>query len=126
MGLEGMIEKIVEFEGSDVLSYMVRGHVDKRAFVNEVKREFNDIYTEDFVQHGFARLVPAGRDMPGQMIIIVCERGRGAFPVTTIDLLLSQLLQTTAAMDEHPAGYNGPCMCQVCQRMQISLEHPFR
>jgi len=115
MDLQGKVEKVIEFEGYTLLSYMARGHVDKGAFIAEVQQEFEDEYTVDFVEHGFARFVPVGKDMPGQMIILHCERGRGAFPITVIDLETVHLLKITETLEEHPENYNGLCICQTCR-----------
>jgi len=96
--LEGKIEVMKEFEGGpDPMAYWTRGHVDKVEFAAEVRTWLDEQhgivdfwdhfpYTENDVAHVFYRNVPAGPDFPGQMLMYPCKPGRGAYPVTIIDI----------------------------------------
>lgn len=97
--LEGRIETMGEFEGSsDPMAYWTKGHVDKAEFAAEVRRWLDELkhipdwwdhfpYTEANVEHVWYRNVPAGREFPGQMVMLPCDGpGRGAYSVTVIDI----------------------------------------
>ena len=97
--LEGRITTMYEFEGgANPLAYQARGHVDKEEFAAEVRRYCAELngkadwwdktdYNADDVEHTWYHNVPAGRDMPGQMIMYPCDGpGRGRYAVTEIDI----------------------------------------
>ena len=84
--LRGRIEEVPEFEGYGVLWLMVRGHVKKNEFIQEVEREYGLRLSEDDVIFTFARNTPVGVDRLGEMVINLTEPGRGAYPVTYVDV----------------------------------------
>jgi len=85
--LLGMIRCVREFEGGPTpLWYEIRGHVDKDEFVRELRLEWDVLVTTAEVRHGHARLIPAGPQMPGVMVEVMSEPGRGAFPITYVSL----------------------------------------
>jgi hypothetical protein len=87
--LKGSVEKLFEFEGYNEIAYWAKGHVSQSEFAFEVKAEFNERFSIDRVWHGYARNVPVGADRPGEMIIhIDVEAGRGAYPITFINLIV--------------------------------------
>lgn len=86
--LEGYVERLIEFEGYAPLAYWCRGHQDKAEFRDEVMAEWGEHFLVERVLHGYARNVPVGRDRPGEMVIqLGVDPGRGAYPITFIDLL---------------------------------------
>ena len=89
--LFGMVQAAHEYEGgSDASWYWTRGHVDKQAFIDEIKHYYQGLSDEPYpveeVKHTYFRNVPVGEDSPGEMVMYVARAGRGAYPVTMIDI----------------------------------------
>lgn len=79
------IESVSEFEGGpEPLWYMTKGHVDKQGFIEAVAREFEREIPIESVDHVYMRNVPTGEK--GRQTMQVCKKGRGAYPVTLVDL----------------------------------------
>lgn len=84
--MRGFIESVTEFEGGPgILSYRIRGHVDKDTFRQALLLEFGISAELEGVKHLHYRNVPAGRDMPGVVVYWPSKPGRGAYPVTEVD-----------------------------------------
>jgi hypothetical protein len=84
-----IIEEVYEFEGFDMRWCFTKGHVPPEEFLKQLSSSHKTIYTaDDFkVVHSYARYIPVGPDMPGKTLIYFhYEKGRGAFPVTYIEL----------------------------------------
>jgi len=85
--LQGLVEELWEFEGCSVLGYWTKGHVDQAEFVQEIQSEYERECLQQRVQYTYARYVPVGPEDPGLMLMYPgVERGRGAFPITYLDL----------------------------------------
>ena len=70
----------------DLDYHVVKGHVSREEARQVVCSENGWPREEDpfTIEHHYARLVPCtGFDW--DMMFILCEKGRGAFPVTTVD-----------------------------------------
>jgi hypothetical protein len=77
---------MIELDGSGVpMGYYARGHVDKAAFVEAADWDYEVTCTVEEVEHVWYRNVPAG-DSDGGMVMLLTKPGRGAYPVTQIDL----------------------------------------
>lgn len=63
--------------------YYINGHKDKDALCEVVEREYGEKIDSTKIYHGYFRKVPHGEF--GQ-VIDKAQKGRGAFPVTAIDL----------------------------------------
>jgi hypothetical protein len=78
-----------EFEGYNEIAYWAKGHLDKSEFRHEVECEFGYYYPLAKIWHSYARNVPVGQDRPGEQITYLdVEPGRGAYPITLIDLII--------------------------------------
>ena len=84
--MRGYIEGVTEFEGSNTLSYRTRGHVDKTVFRDALRLECDIDAPLEIIEHLYYRNVPAGPDMPGTTICWPSKPGRGAYPVTEVDV----------------------------------------
>lgn len=76
------LESVYELEGGPLMSYHVRGHVD----LAEMAAAAQARNTEDRLgepRHTYWRLVPWGG---GGMQIFESRPGRGAFPVTVVEV----------------------------------------
>lgn len=80
------IEIVYELEGGP-MGYRIKGHVDKAEFVAAVHREWKTHIEVCDVRHCHVRNVPVGRERPGEMIIMECKPGRGAYAITCTDTL---------------------------------------
>jgi hypothetical protein len=87
--LAGKVEELLEFEGGpDPIAYWAKGHLDEKEFRDEVETEYGFVFPVSRVIQAHARNVPVGRDRPGEMIIqLDVDPGRGAYPITFIDLI---------------------------------------
>ena len=86
--LKGKVELLYEFEGYNELAFWAKGHLDEEQFRGEVEEEYGYVFPIKRVIHSYARNVPLGRDMPGQMIVqLEVEPGHGAYPITYVDLI---------------------------------------
>jgi len=82
-----MIEIIAvhELEGSDdPISLFAKGHVDKSQFVHEAKRQTEISILVSNVRYAYFRCVPL---KGGGSCYYLSGAGRGAFPVTLVDLI---------------------------------------
>lgn len=85
------IEQLIEFEGYHIMSYVTKGHVDKKEFRNKAIYDYDPQQNGqklllDKARHRYARLIPACGTST------VCyhfydKPGRGAFPVTVCDVV---------------------------------------
>jgi hypothetical protein len=81
------VEPIWEFEGSSLMGYAAHGHVDPADVIAAVEHDYGECYDVARVKQTYARNVPVGPDRPGEMVMYTdVERGRGAFPITLLDL----------------------------------------
>jgi hypothetical protein len=77
------IDAICEFEGFEAIWYQCKDHVDKSLFVDAMNAEFGKHIDEEKIIHGYAINVPAGRELPGQMVIYLKTKpGRGRYKIT--------------------------------------------
>lgn len=88
--LRGAIRTATEFEGGpEPLWYWCKGATVPEWFAAEVNIAFPGDdweYAAADVQTGYARFIPAGRDCPGQTIIVLADGpGHGAFAFSYID-----------------------------------------
>jgi len=84
--LEGRVEAIYEVEGGPVpMSYITRGHVDKETFAKEVFCEFGVVADIERVEHVYVRNTPWQGPDGWVVVMNLAERGRGAYPITSID-----------------------------------------
>lgn len=86
--LEGYLESVRDIEGGPPVWYMMRGHQDKSEFVIEVEIEYGRKISPDNVKHAYVRNIPTGKDNPGLMIMKPSKPGRGAYPITYVDLTM--------------------------------------
>ncbi len=85
--MRGHIESISEFEGGPhAVWYRVRGHVDKSTFQEALRLEVGLDVPLEKIEHLYYRNIPAGPDMPGVVVYWPSEPGRGAYPVTEVDI----------------------------------------
>jgi len=85
-----IIEPVSEFEGyGDPQWFFTKGHVPPEQFLEALSAMLETTYTADDLKvfHSHARWIPVGPDMPGETLIHVhYGPGRGAFPVTYVEL----------------------------------------
>ena len=84
------IRPVVEFEGCfGPRWFFAKGHMPPAQFLEALSAETGATYTADDlrVTHSHARYYPIGPDFPGEMMIgFHYPPGRGAFPVTWVEL----------------------------------------
>lgn len=83
--LGGRIEYLWETDESEVDCYFVRGHVPPAALQRVVEREYGNRYDLAQIYQGYFRNVPCSID--GMAVCRAKGPGRGAYPVTFIDVL---------------------------------------
>jgi len=81
----------IEFDGYSLLMYYVRDHVSKQEFLDAVTVEHLSKCNLCDIRHGYARNVPTGRK--GETVMYLCDKGRGAYPITFVDLAGIEIIQ---------------------------------
>jgi len=84
-----IIEPVSEFEGGDPQWFFTKGHVPPAQFLEHLSTQLGTQYSADDLKvfHSYARWIPVGPDMPGETCIhFDQEPGRGAFPMTYVEL----------------------------------------
>lgn len=83
--LRGRIEYLWETDESEADCYFIRGHVPAAALQRVVEREYGTRYDMAQIHQGYFRNVPCSID--GMAVCRAEGPGRGAYPVTFIDVL---------------------------------------
>lgn len=79
--MSASIYPVSEFEGYQTLSYAAKGHHDPTEFIRLLEREYGQLADPQDVRHEYWRNVPT----PEGMTSMPCQKGRGAYAVTTVD-----------------------------------------
>jgi hypothetical protein len=81
------INPVIEFEGAGVISYFAKGIHKSDHFLVELKRQWDETMGLTEVRHCHARFCPSGPEHGGMVLLVGQKPGRGAFPITYVDLL---------------------------------------
>jgi hypothetical protein len=81
------VEEIFEYEGCSLVSYHARGHWPAEDFVEYAKEELDVELNPADVKQCFARNVPVGgKGNHDTLMYYWVEQGRGAYPVTIVEM----------------------------------------
>ena len=77
------VKAIGEFQGYQTISYSSKGHHLIDLFLSQLESEYAVTCDLSKIKHEYWRNVPQGNE---GMICIRCNPGKGAYPVTTVDV----------------------------------------
>jgi len=85
MTLSTMLEinTVTEFQSSCTIAYQVKGHHDRALFQSSLESDYKLTCDTALIRHEYHRNVPQGNE---GMIAVRCQKGRGAYPVTVLDV----------------------------------------
>ena len=74
-----------EFEGCRTVSYMTKGHHDKKKFIDEIKEQYKADVDISKVQHSWGKVIPFCGD--SQCVLHTFNKPvRGSFPMTYVNV----------------------------------------